>query len=40
MSTADDSWQGDGMTTVMLPINFENWVAEHEHLLRPPVNNR
>ena len=40
MSTADDSWQGDGMTTVMLPINFENLVAEHEHLLRPPVNNR
>ena len=40
MSMADVSWRGDGKTTVIPSINFENWVAEHEPLLTPPVNNR
>jgi 3-hydroxyanthranilate 3,4-dioxygenase len=26
--------------TVPPVINFEEWVAEHEHLLKPPVNNK
>lgn len=21
-------------------VNFENWISEHEHLLKPPVNNQ
>lgn len=29
------------MTTHMTPaIDFQGWIAEHEHLLKPPVNNK
>ncbi|MFG3439228.1 3-hydroxyanthranilate 3,4-dioxygenase [Nonomuraea sp. NPDC047897] len=30
------------MTNPILPapINFASWISEHEHLLKPPVNNR
>jgi 3-hydroxyanthranilate 3,4-dioxygenase len=28
------------MTDIPQVINFSNWVAEHEHLLKPPVNNK
>lgn len=28
------------MTDVMPAIDFQQWVTEHEHLLRPPVNNK
>lgn len=28
------------MTSVPPVINFQGWIAEHEHLLRPPVNNK
>ena len=28
------------MTRIPEVINFHGWIAEHEHLLRPPVNNR
>lgn len=29
------------MSTAIPPVlNFEKWVAEHQHLLRPPVNNQ
>lgn len=27
------------MTTIPPVFNFEAWIAEHEHLLKPPVNN-
>ncbi|GAA3683754.1 3-hydroxyanthranilate 3,4-dioxygenase [Nonomuraea antimicrobica] len=25
---------------IPVPINFASWISEHEHLLKPPVNNR
>jgi 3-hydroxyanthranilate 3,4-dioxygenase len=28
------------MTQIFPKFNFQQWVAEHEHLLKPPVNNR
>ena len=28
------------MTTIPPVFHFEKWVAEHEHLLKPPVNNQ
>lgn len=28
------------MTAIMPAIDFRRWVDEHEHLLRPPVNNK
>jgi 3-hydroxyanthranilate 3,4-dioxygenase len=28
------------MTTIPPVFNFETWVEEHRHLLRPPVNNK
>lgn len=28
------------MTELAKPINFESWIRDHEHLLKPPVNNR
>lgn len=28
------------MTTIPPVFNFDQWIAEHEHLLRPPVNNK
>lgn len=28
------------MTTIPPVVNFEAWIAEHEHLLKPPVNNK
>lgn len=28
------------MTTVPPVFNFDTWIEEHKHLLRPPVNNR
>ncbi len=28
------------MTEVVPPITFDAWLVEHQHLLKPPVNNR
>ncbi|WP_340681892.1 3-hydroxyanthranilate 3,4-dioxygenase [Amycolatopsis coloradensis] len=28
------------MTRIPDVVNFQAWIAEHEHLLKPPVNNR
>jgi 3-hydroxyanthranilate 3,4-dioxygenase len=28
------------VTSIVPPINFAQWVADHEHQLRPPVNNQ
>ncbi|MEV6139148.1 3-hydroxyanthranilate 3,4-dioxygenase [Nocardia sp. NPDC051990] len=28
------------MTVIPEPIDFQGWIDEHAHLLRPPVNNR
>jgi 3-hydroxyanthranilate 3,4-dioxygenase len=28
------------MTRIPEVVNFQAWIAEHEHLLKPPVNNR
>jgi len=28
------------MTVIPPVIDFQGWIAEHEHLLKPPVNNR
>ncbi|MET9660311.1 3-hydroxyanthranilate 3,4-dioxygenase [Streptomyces sp. NPDC006510] len=28
------------MTTIPPTIDFQRWISEHEHLLKPPVNNR
>lgn len=28
------------MTLIPPVFNFEEWIAEHQHLLRPPVNNQ
>ncbi|WP_328393788.1 3-hydroxyanthranilate 3,4-dioxygenase [Nocardia sp. NBC_00416] len=28
------------MTEIPEPIDFQGWIDEHEHLLKPPVNNR
>ncbi|UMP03481.1 3-hydroxyanthranilate 3,4-dioxygenase [Amycolatopsis sp. EV170708-02-1] len=28
------------MTGIPEVVNFQAWIAEHEHLLKPPVNNR
>ncbi len=28
------------MTAIPPVVNFESWIAEHEHMLKPPVNNQ
>jgi 3-hydroxyanthranilate 3,4-dioxygenase len=32
--------EGPGKLAYGSPLNFARWIREHEHLLRPPVNNQ